>query len=198
MSTLRTLAYMTFRQSTRYSARRLHVSAARRNEAGGFSNILAGSPAPAVQVKTITNEGIELEDGLILPGASIFLDGKVFLWDVPETRWEGWDKKHFEIFDVVVPKPGKYIHALAPWRNHLTSPVELLLIGTGKRVAFVPPMLRQYLTSLGIQTDIMDTVRAFLLVVSYGVLRSEHSGMHVQHTIFLLRRVDTSRQLCCP
>ena len=37
--------------------------------------------------------------------------------------------------------------------------IELMIIGTGKRVAFVPPMLRQYLTSLGIQTDIMDTVR---------------------------------------
>ena len=109
MSSPRMLAFATFRQRARSYPRQLHVSATRRNEAGGFSNILAGGPVPAVQVKTITNEGIELADGLIHPGASIFLDGKVFLWDVPETRWEGWDKKHFEIFDVVVPKPGKYM-----------------------------------------------------------------------------------------
>ncbi|EPS92896.1 hypothetical protein FOMPIDRAFT_47037 [Fomitopsis schrenkii] len=133
-------------------ARGLHISAVHHSEAGGFSNILADSPTPAVQVKTITNEGIELADGLILPGASIFLDGKVFLWEVPETRWEGWDKKHFEIFDVVVPKP------------------ELLIIGTGRRVAFVPPKLRQYLTSLGIQTDVMDTWNA---CSTYNLLAEE-------------------------
>jgi hypothetical protein len=37
------------------------------------------------------------------------LNGKVFLWDVPEKLWEGWTKDHFEIFEAVVPKPGKYI-----------------------------------------------------------------------------------------
>ena len=59
--------------------------------------------APAVQVKRITSEGIELADGLILPSACIFLNGKTFLWDVPR---EGWSEEHFEVFDVVVPKPG--------------------------------------------------------------------------------------------
>ena len=112
MSALRVLSHTALRQSTRSCPRLLHASATRRSEAGGFSNILAGGPTPPVQVKTITNEGIELADGLVLPGACIFLDGKVFLWDVPETRWEGWDKKHFEIFDVVVPKPGECMYRL--------------------------------------------------------------------------------------
>ncbi|KZT66037.1 DUF498-domain-containing protein [Daedalea quercina L-15889] len=153
---LRLFAYATLRQDIRPYPRQLHYSSVRRNEAGGFSNILAGGPTPAVQVKTITNEGIELADGLILPGAAIFLDGKVFLWDVPEKQWEGWDKKHLEIFDVVVPKP------------------ELLIFGTGKKVAFVPPMLRQYLSSLGVQTDIMDTWNA---CSTYNLLAEE--GRHV-------------------
>lgn len=113
MSALRLLAHATFKHGMRPCARGLHISAVHHSEAGGFSNILADSPTPAVQVKTITNEGIELADGLILPGASIFLDGKVFLWEVPETRWEGWDKKHFEIFDVVVPKPGTYVRRVS-------------------------------------------------------------------------------------
>lgn len=105
----RPLASSFLRQIARPCSRLLHHSHPRHNQGGGFSNILEGGPAPAVQVKTITAEGIYLAGGLIIPSACIFLDGKVFLWDVPETQWEGWDKKHFEIFDVVVPKPG------APW-----------------------------------------------------------------------------------
>ncbi|KAH9938073.1 NADH dehydrogenase 1 alpha subcomplex assembly factor 3 [Fomitopsis serialis] len=146
----RLLANAACRQGAK--SRPLHSSSLRRNEGGGFSNMLAGGPSPTVQVKTITNEGIELADGLIIPGASIFLDGKVFLWDVPEKQWEGWDKKHFGIFDVVVPKP------------------ELLLFGTGKKVAFVPPMLRQYISSLGIQVDVMDTWNA---CSTYNMLAEE-------------------------
>ncbi|KAI0722340.1 NADH dehydrogenase 1 alpha subcomplex assembly factor 3 [Cerioporus squamosus] len=94
---------------------------------GGLSNILSGGDAPAVQVKTITPNGIQLADGLILPSACIFLDGKVFLWNVPEKTWDDWKTEHFEIFETVVPKP------------------EILLLGTGERVEMVPPHLRQYL-----------------------------------------------------
>lgn len=77
-----------------------------------------------MQVRKITQGGIELEDGLILASSCIFLDGQVFLWDVPvsrtdmgtgsstssgvERRWEGWTKEHFVVFEVVVPKPGAF------------------------------------------------------------------------------------------
>ena len=60
-----------------------------------------------MQVKTITASGIQLADGLVLPAACIFLNGKVFLWNVPEKIWDGWTPEHFEVFEAVVPKPGK-------------------------------------------------------------------------------------------
>jgi len=148
----RSLASSVLRQTTRPCSRLFHAAPPRLNEGGGFSNILEGGPAPAVQVKTITSEGINLAGGLIVPSACIFLDGKVFLWDVPETQWEGWDKKHFEIFDVVVPKP------------------EILLFGTGKKVSFVPPAFRQYLNQVGIQVDVMDTWNA---CSTYNLLTEE-------------------------
>ena len=69
--------------------------------------MLFRSEAPAVQVKTITQNGIQLADGLILQAACIFLNGKVFLWNVPEKTWDGWKPEHFEVFDTVVPKPGE-------------------------------------------------------------------------------------------
>lgn len=72
-----------------------------------FTNILAGANMPAVQIKNVTQEGIQLEDGLILPSSCLFIEGKVFLWNVPPTPWEGWKPEHFEIFDTVVPKPGE-------------------------------------------------------------------------------------------
>lgn len=74
-----------------------------------FTNILADGIPPPVQVTSITPSGILLADGLILPGACIFLEGKVFLWDVPQAggNWAGWGKEHFEVFEAVVPKPGE-------------------------------------------------------------------------------------------
>jgi hypothetical protein len=61
-----------------------------------------------VQVSTITPAGVLLQDGRLLPSACIFLEGEVLLWDVPPMLWNGWDESKFEVFDVVVPKPGAY------------------------------------------------------------------------------------------
>jgi len=80
-----------------------------------FTNLLADDNPPAVQVSSISESGIQLADGLVLPGACIFLEGKVFLWDVPEStvaskireeRWKGWGTDRFQLFEVVTPRPG--------------------------------------------------------------------------------------------
>ena len=89
----------------RCAVRQFHTQAALRYPAG-LENILGGGPAPPVQVMSIGEEGIQLADGLVIPSACIFLDGQVFLWNVPSKPWKDWTKEHFRIFDVVVPKPG--------------------------------------------------------------------------------------------
>ena len=85
--------------------RSIHASLGRHDSA--LTNILADDNPPAVQVKSITNEGIQLLDGLVIPSACIFLEGQVFLWNVPIDLWDGWGKEHLEIFETVLPKPGK-------------------------------------------------------------------------------------------
>ena len=90
-------------------ARKFHTRAALRYPAG-LENILGGGPAPPVQVKSIGEDGIQLADGLVIPSACIFLDGQVFLWNVPSKPWKDWTKEHFRIFDAVVPKPGTREH----------------------------------------------------------------------------------------
>jgi hypothetical protein len=65
-----------------------------------------GSPQP-VQVNTVSSAGIEMADGLVVTSSCIFLGGKLFLWKVPSTLWNGWDKERFEIFEVTIPKPGE-------------------------------------------------------------------------------------------
>jgi hypothetical protein len=98
----------------RQAARSLRTTRSiRRYATGGFENILAGGPAPAVQVRSLGPGGIQLVDGLEIPSACIFLEGKVFLWDVPQTLWKDWTNDHFQIFDVVVPKPGLYWESVA-------------------------------------------------------------------------------------
>lgn len=90
-------------QSTPRS-RSIHSSPLLRDSS--FVNILAGDTPPPVMVNSITDRGIQLADGLIIPSSCVFLEGQVFLWDVPSTLWSGWTTDHLEVFEVVVPKPG--------------------------------------------------------------------------------------------
>ncbi|KAF9450157.1 DUF498-domain-containing protein [Macrolepiota fuliginosa MF-IS2] len=121
-----------------------------------FTNLLADDVPPPVQVSSITDEGIILADGLLLPGACIFHDGHVFLWDVPPKLWEEWTEARFEFFEAIVPRP------------------EIIVLGTGRTSALPPPFLRSFLTKLGIQLEVMDTRNA---CSTYNLLSEE--GRHV-------------------
>lgn len=104
----RTLARSVLRTTTTSTQRRrLHRTSTRLNVPTSLNNILAGGEAPSVVIKTVSQDGIELAGGLTIPSACIFLEEKTFLWDVPQTLWDKWTPEHFEIFDVVVPKPGE-------------------------------------------------------------------------------------------
>ncbi|KDQ64227.1 hypothetical protein JAAARDRAFT_118740 [Jaapia argillacea MUCL 33604] len=123
-----------------------------RSAHGPFTNILASDIPPPVQVKNLSSDGILLQDGLLISAACIFLEGKVFLWDVPSSLWEGWGKERFEVFDVVVPKP------------------DILLFGTGETLSQPPPSLRMALSQMGIQLEVMDTRNA---CSTYNLLSEE-------------------------
>lgn len=71
-----------------------------------FTNILADEIPPPVQINSIAENGIMLEDGLLLPSSCILHDGNVFLWDVPQKLWEGWETERFEFFESIIPRPG--------------------------------------------------------------------------------------------
>ena len=77
-----------------------------------FTNLLADETPPPVQVSSVSEDGIHLVDGLKIPGPCVFLEGKVFLWNVPEVSgqgkdaWKGWTEDHLELFDTVIPTPG--------------------------------------------------------------------------------------------
>ena len=149
---------------SRAPLRAFHTARVLRNQKWSqLTNILAGEIPPPVQVKSITTAGVLLQDGRLLPSACIFLEGEVLLWDVPPIAWKGWDESRFEVFDVVVPKPGA--SPLSAHRTRIDHSVpflfspEILLIGTGKSVNPLPTILRQHLNKLGIQVDVMDLVR---------------------------------------
>ena len=153
----------TIRRS-RAPLRAFHTARVLRNQKWSqLTNILASDVPPPVQVKSISTAGVLLQDGRLLPSACIFLEGEVLLWDVPPIPWKGWDEGKFEVFDVVVPKPGASLPARATQRGlMILYPFcfpEILLIGTGKSVNPLPATLRQYLNKLGIQVDVMDSVR---------------------------------------
>lgn len=71
-------------------------------------NILEGTHETQVKIRGASAKGIEFEDGFLLPSSCICIDEQVFLWNTPKElrKDEHWDKKHFSLFEVVVPKPG--------------------------------------------------------------------------------------------
>jgi hypothetical protein len=91
-----------------FSAGMRHCEAARPR----LTNMLASEVLPPVQVASVAAEGIRLADGLLLPAACIFLEGKVFLWDFSLENLQSWDTAHFAIFEAVTPRPGKTIFAV--------------------------------------------------------------------------------------
>jgi len=105
--------HLTYRRPLPVGTQNFHTSSVARDSS--FTNLLADDNPPAVQVSSISEAGIQLADGLFLPGACVFLEGKVFLWDVPEStvaskirdeRWKGWGTERFQLFEVVTPRPG--------------------------------------------------------------------------------------------
>lgn len=107
---------------SRAPLRAFHTARVLRNQKWSqLTNILAGEIPPPVQVKSITNAGVLLQDGRLLPSACIFLEGEVLLWDVPSTLWKGWDESRFEVFDVVVPKPGAFLLAVQKAQRRLIN-----------------------------------------------------------------------------
>jgi len=139
--------------------RNLHTTVIRRDRS--FTNLLADDNPPPVQVSSLSDKGILLADGLLIPGACIFLEGKVYLWDTPDLNtnsrktqeiWRAWAEERFQIFDVVTPRP------------------EILLLGTGRKLIQLPPFIQAYLGTLGIQLDVMDTRNA---CSTYNLLAEE-------------------------
>ncbi|KAF7302203.1 DUF498-domain-containing protein [Mycena indigotica] len=121
------------------------------HSATSLTNILGSDTPPPTQIASVSSSGILLEDGLLLPGAAIFLDGKIFLWDVPDSVTQ-WKREHLALFEVVVPRP------------------EILILGTGQELAHPPPSFRSFLTELGIQVDVMSTRNA---CSTYNLLAEE-------------------------
>jgi uncharacterized protein len=58
----------------------------------------------------------------------------------------------------------------APVRESLDPPIELLLIGTGRRTEFIKPSLRAELKAMGLAVETMDTGAACR---TYNILVSE-------------------------
>jgi len=132
--------------SFRHTPQTVHIvrrkSLHRRLNTGGLTNLYDEAQAPALQVRNVSESGIELKDGLVYASACILFGGQSFVWRVPAQPWVEWSSEAFEIFSVVSPKP------------------ELLLLGTGKSLLLPPPSIREYLRKAGISMDVMDTRNA--------------------------------------
>ncbi|WWD20175.1 hypothetical protein CI109_104651 [Kwoniella shandongensis] len=135
-----------------------------------FQNMLSPDPssdqATNLAINKLTARGFVLSDDLVIPGGTIIHSGRAILWDVDpplsapkvggkaglEGMWEGWGEERFRVFDVLTPRP------------------EILLFGTGLSAIPAPKRIREYISSLGIQLDVMDTRNA---ASTYNLLAEE-------------------------
>ncbi|KAL7413083.1 NADH dehydrogenase 1 alpha subcomplex assembly factor 3 [Mrakia frigida] len=136
-------------------------------------NDFKASTLNTVHIAGVSSAGVELTDGVILPGACILLAGNPFLWNVQlpgegdEKTWSQFTEDSFRVFEIVGPRP------------------EMLIFGTGPSLMLPPPWIRTYMTSLGIQMDVMPTKAAASL---YNMLAEE--GRLVAGAFLPLRNVD--------
>jgi len=151
--------------------------------------------APAVQVKTINASGIHLQDGLILPSACIFLRARFSCGTFRPHSGKGGGKSGLRCLRSLYQTRCVSFSQCAVMLFNFES--EILLLGTGKSVLPPPAPLRHYLNELGIQLDVMSTVRA--LPSPCTLLRAEHvvtSGMPVPRTTSCLKRAGVSPRRC--
>jgi len=174
-------------------------TAQRHRNAGGLTNIYDEAHAPALQVRNVSDRGIELQDGLVYSSACILLGGQSFSWRVPGQPWVGWSSEAFEIFSIISPKPGQSLSSTLLLQNASTyqSFIALLLLGTGKSLLLPPPSIREYLRKAGISVDVMDTVSALVVPTPYQT-HGRYREMHVQHSIYCPRREEKSLLPYCP
>ncbi|GMK56497.1 hypothetical protein CspeluHIS016_0303370 [Cutaneotrichosporon spelunceum] len=154
--------------------RALHASTPARS---GLTNLFEAGDNPPLSVSKLDERGFHLSDGLLVPGGLVFADGRAFLWDVDPpadskggmaAAWAGWSPERFAVFERVVPRP------------------EILLFGTGSRVLLPPREVRDYISSLGITLEIMDSRNA---ASTYNLLFEE--GRTVSAALCPLQPVDS-------
>ncbi|KAI8817854.1 DUF498-domain-containing protein, partial [Fimicolochytrium jonesii] len=92
-------------------------------------------------------------------GPVIVANGHIFLWDVPQfgvgnpaSPFYGWTEDCLRIFEVMENAP------------------EIIVIGTGAQVHPLPPHLKRYLHSLGMQTEVLASRQA---ASTYNILVQE-------------------------
>lgn len=115
-----------------------------------LQNLFETSDLPSLSVAKLTTRGFHFTDDLVIPGGVILIGGRALMWNVdppvlPEggtlvDAWKGWEAERLAVFASVVPRP------------------EILLFGTGESVLPVPKRIKDYVSSLGIQLDVMDSV----------------------------------------
>ena len=135
-----------------------------------FTNFLADDNPPPAQASSLSDNGILLADGLLIPAACIFLEGKIFMG---YTRTQNqyvhnlrtmvyMDRRTFSDFWCGDSKtwwaPSPACSTIFFCVHKFGCLIGILLLGTGRKLIQPPPFIQAYLGTLGIQLDVMDMV----------------------------------------
>lgn len=134
-----------------------------------LQNIFDTADRPSLTITKLTPKGFHLSDDLVVPGGLVLAGYQALLWNVDppkgdgtggmEAAWQGWTKERFQVFESVVPRPGERASITgSTWTGLGADDTEILLFGTGQTVLPAPKEIKDYISSLGIQLDVMDSV----------------------------------------
>ncbi|GAM85183.1 hypothetical protein ANO11243_031870 [Dothideomycetidae sp. 11243] len=132
-------------------------------------DILAATPPPSTAVDACSTSGFLLNSGLQVEGCGVLLIGGEAL------RWKPWTlTKGSSLFNgrgqLDVPD-----EAWGALRLVWPKP-DLLVIGTGKRIAPIAPATRAALTELGVRVEVQDTRNA---AAQFNLLATERGVQQV-------------------
>jgi uncharacterized protein len=112
-------------------------------------------------------------NNVVYSGPIVILDNKIFLWNVPQF---GLPASALDISKAESPAESTAQDSSAAvdpvfygWSTemlkileHADPSPEILVFGTGAKSARLPPLIKQYILSLGMQVDVMPTVRLLI------------------------------------
>jgi NADH dehydrogenase [ubiquinone] 1 alpha subcomplex assembly factor 3 len=129
----------------------------------------------SIKIQSVTNHGFKIDDKII-HGPLVVLKNDLYKWKVPQYGiLDSTDTLQSVGTNATVDgfnNPSSPFHSWKPemFSLFIKNKPELILIGSGTSISFLPPKIKQYLLGCGIQVEVLNSKIA---CSTFNVLNAE-------------------------